>query len=94
MVQAIGSIGWAIQRIKEGAKVTRRAWKNPDVFIYYVEAASYPASNNPLNVMAGRYEDNLVPYQAYIAIKTQDNTVVPYTFGTDSVLAEDWEEVA
>ena len=93
MLQQIGSIGWAVQRMKEGAKLTRKAWGNDNVFTYYIPSAKYPASGNTLGTMAGRYEDDLVPYQAYIAIKQKDDTVVPYVFGTDSILADDWEEV-
>ena len=92
MLQGIGSFGWAIQRIKEGAKITRRAWSN-SAYIYYVPANKYPASNNTMGTMKGEFKDDMVPYGEYIAILNKDRIVIPFSIGQDSALAEDWEEV-
>lgn len=93
MEQVIGSFGWAIQRIKEGAKVGRQGWNGKGMFIYYVNANSYPVSGNPGSAVKGIFPDDMVPYQAYIAMKTADNTVVPWLASQSDVLEEDWEEV-
>lgn len=87
------TFGNALTLLKEGAKLTREGWGGADVFVYYVPAASYPASGNALGTMKGIYKDDLVPYQAYLAIKTADGSVVAFTAGMDSILAEDWEVV-
>lgn len=80
--------------MKEGAKVARRGWNGKGMFIYYVPAAKYPASGNTLGTMKGRYEDDLVPYREYVAMKTADDTIVPWVCSQSDLLAEDWEEVA
>ena len=85
------SFGLAIEAIKKGYKVARKGWNGKGMFIYYVPANKYPMSNNLLKTMAGRYEDDLVPYQAYIAFKTVDDTVVPWVASQTDILAEDWE---
>lgn len=86
--------GKAIVEIKEGCKVQRKGWNGKNMFLYYVPAASYPASNNKLGIMKGAFEDDLVPYQAYIAMKTADNTVVPWLASQTDILAEDWQVIS
>lgn len=88
------SFGQAIAYMKNGEKVTRESWNNKDIYVYYVPAAKYPASGNALGTMKGKYKDDLVPYQAYLAIKTKDDSVVSFVPGMDSMLAEDWEVVS
>ena len=85
--------GEAIEFIKLGHKVAREGWNGKDMFIYYVAANKYPMSNNLMETMAGRYEDDMVPYQAYIAFKTVDNTVVPWLASQTDILADDWRIV-
>ena len=85
--------GRAVLFMKQGYKVAREGWSEQDTFIYYVAANKYPMSNNLMETMAGRYEDDLVPYQAYIAIKAADDTVVPWVPSQSDVLAEDWKIV-
>ena len=92
MIQQIGSLGWAIQRLKEGAKVARRGWNGKGMFLYYVPANSYPMSRNNLETMDGVFKDNLVPYQEYVAMKTADGTVVPWLCSQSDMFANDWEE--
>lgn len=82
--------GEAIDLIKEGNKVARKGWNGKGMFIYYVPPASYPASNNTKGTMKGLFPDDLVPYQGYIAMKTADNTVVPWLASQSDVLSEDW----
>lgn len=91
----VGEMGFgkAIDALKAGIKVARKGWNGKEMFIYYVPAASYPAGNNTLGTMKGVFKDDLVPYQAYIAMKTADNTVVPWLASQSDVLAEDWVAV-
>lgn len=88
------NFGQAIEALKEGKKVARAGWNGKGMFLYYVPANSYPASRNTLNTMAGVFENDMVPYCAYIAMKTAQNNVVPWLASQTDVLAEDWEEVA
>ena len=87
------NFGWAVKAIKAGKKVARKGWNDKDMFIYYVASNKYPMSNNLMETMADRYEDDLVPYQAYVALKTADDTVVPWLASQSDMLAEDWESV-
>jgi len=80
----------ALNALKAGECIARKGWNGKDMFIYYVPANKYPASGNSFGTMEGIYKDNLVPYQAYIAMKTADDTVVPWLASQTDLLAEDW----
>jgi hypothetical protein len=82
--------GKAIQRLKAGYKVARSGWNGSNMFVYYVPANKYPASQNTMNTMAGIFPDNLVPYRAYLALKTAQNDVATWAPSTSDALAEDW----
>ncbi len=94
MEQKIGSFGWAIQRIKEGAKVARRGWNGSGMFIYYVPANKYSIEGN-INgsPVKGLFENDMVPYRAYIALKTVQNDIAMWNPSSSDALAEDWEEI-
>lgn len=84
------NFGQAIEALKQGRKVARTGWNGKGMFVYYVAAAAYPASNNPKGTMRGVFPGDMVPYRDYIAMKTVDNQVVPWTASQSDVLAEDW----
>jgi len=81
----------ALCLLKEGYKVTRDEWNGKGVFIYYVPSNKYPASGNILGTMKGCFKDDLVPYCAYLAMKTVDNKIVPWVASQTDILAEDWK---
>ncbi len=82
--------GQAVKELKAGNVVSREGWNGKGMFLYYVPANKYPMSRNPLETMKGLFPDDMVPYQAYIAMKTVDNTVVPWLASQTDILAEDW----
>lgn len=82
--------GQAIRYLKQGHRVARLGWNGKGMFLYYVPAASYPAQRNPAGTMLGIFPDDMVPYQAYIAMKTAQDTVVPWLASQSDMLAEDW----
>lgn len=84
------NFGEAIEALKAGKLVSRDGWNGKGMFLYYVPANSYPASRNTLNTMAGVFKDDMVPYTAYIAMKTAQDNVVPWLASQTDVLAEDW----
>lgn len=84
------SFGHAIVAIKAGHKVARAGWNGKNMFIYYVPANSYPASGNILGTMNGLFPNDMVPYGAYIAMKTAQENVVPWLASQTDVLADDW----
>lgn len=84
------NFGTALEALKQGEKVARRGWNGKGMFLYYVPENKYPAARNTLNTLDGLFEDNLVPYGAYIAMKTAQNNVVPWLASQTDMLAEDW----
>ena len=87
------SFGDAVAALKEGLRVAREGWNGKGMFLYYVPANKYPASRNEHGTMIGVFEDDMVPYGAYIAMKTAQNNVVPWLASQTDVLAEDWQIV-
>lgn len=83
--------GQAIEALKAGKKVARLGWNGKGMFLYYVPADRYPARTQSAKGYFG--EDALVPYHAYIAMKTADDMVVPWLASQTDMLAEDWEVV-
>lgn len=83
--------GSAVYLLKIGKKVARAGWNGKDMFLYYVPAASYPMQRNSLKTMVGIFPDDMVPYGAYIAMKTAQDNVVPWLASQTDVLAEDWQ---
>jgi hypothetical protein len=84
------NFGSALEALKLGKRVARAGWNGKGMYIYYVPAASYPAQGNKLGTMVGVFPDDMVPYGAYIAMKTAQNNVVPWLASQTDVLAEDW----
>ena len=80
----------ALTAVKLGKKIAREGWNGKGMFLYYVPANKYPASRNEHGTMVGVFEDDMVPYGAYIAMKTAQNNVVPWLASQTDVLADDW----
>jgi hypothetical protein len=78
--------GAAVAALKAGHQVARKGWNGKGMFLYYVPAASYPASTK----IAKREFGEMVEYGAYIAMKTAQGNVVPWLASQTDVLAEDW----
>ena len=84
-------IGWAVIQMKSGHKVSRAGWNGKNMFLYYVPEGQYPARTDVAKKEWG--ENALVPYQAYIAMKTAQGTVVPWLCSQSDLLATDWDVV-
>lgn len=79
--------GEAVEALKQGYKVARTGWNGKGMFLYYVPENSYPAVTE---IAKETFPSGMVPYSAYIAMKTADNKVVPWLASQTDVLAEDW----
>lgn len=95
------SFGHALVALKAGQKVARRGWNGKGMFLYLVPANSYPAQTDAAKeYWKGKgtgetLEGNpLVPYGAYIAMKTAQENVVPWLASQTDVLADDWQVIA
>lgn len=87
----MNGIGWAIKQMQDGCKVEREGWNGKGMFLYYVPSGEYPARTDIAKKEWG--ENGLVPYQAYIAMKTVQGTVVPWLASQSDLLATDWKAV-
>jgi hypothetical protein len=82
------SFGLAIEAMKKGLKVARAGWNGKGMFLYHVPANYYQATTDAAKSFYG--ENSLVPYGAYIAMKTAANNVVPWLASQTDMLADDW----
>lgn len=82
--------GMALHLMEVGERVQREGWNGKGMFVYIVPAASYPAQRNTKGVLVGDYPNDMVPYSAYIALKTNSGEVVPWTISQSDALATDW----
>lgn len=81
--------GLAVEVMKKGLKVARTGWNGKGMFLYHVPANSYPAQTDAARSVFG----DMVPYGAYVAMKTAQHNVVPWLASQTDVLANDWHIV-
>lgn len=85
-------IGQAVTALMAGHKIAREGWNGKDQFLYYVhkgwrDAHDFTAYHTRLQ---GVFEHDQVPFRAYIAMKTAQNDVVPWSCAMSDLLAHDW----
>lgn len=100
------NFGQAIEAMEAGDKVSREGWNGKGMFLYLVPANSYPAQTNAAKEYWGKKDvphtfvgDDkvsvpLVPWGAYIAMKTAQENVVPWLASQTDILAKDWGIIA
>lgn len=81
--------GEALSILKEGSSVSREGWNGKGMYLYLVPANTYAAQTE----IAKKNFGDSVPYEAYIALKTVQNTVVPWLASQSDLLASDWQRV-
>ena len=79
--------GEAIRRMKNGQKVCREGWNGKGMWIALVEPKEKTASG--LSAYINGLPDP-VPTHPFIAMKTAQNTLVPWLASQTDMLAEDW----
>lgn len=82
------TFGLAIEALKLGKRITRAGWNGADMFAYLVPAGSYPAQTGIAKDYFGAVA--LVPYRAYLALKTAQGDVATWAPSCSDALAEDW----
>lgn len=96
------SFGHAIAAMKAGNKVTRAGWNGKGMWLYLVPANSYPAQTEAAKEYWRERQPEqaensvsaiMVPYGAYIAMKTAQENVVPWLASQTDMLADDWQIV-
>lgn len=83
--------GPALNLMEAGHRVARAGWNGKGMFIYLVPAASYPAQRGAAKRWLG--EGAMVPYGAYLAMKTAQDNVVPWLAIQTDILAQDWVSI-
>lgn len=83
------NFSWALLQLKAGRKVQRKNWNASGQYVYMVPANSYPS----VTEVARKEFGEMVPYNAYLAIKTVQNTVAPWAPSQTDVLSDDWQIV-
>jgi hypothetical protein len=84
------TFGEAIEALKLGKSVAREGWNGKGMFVYHVAANSYPVERNSNSAVKGMFENDMVPYREYLALKTAQNDVATWSPSTSDALAEDW----
>ena len=79
--------GLALCALKQGKKVCREGWNGKGMFLYYVPAGKWSAVADAIK---GEFTEDMVPYGAYIAMKTAQNNVIPWLASQTDMLADDW----
>lgn len=82
------NFGQALSALKEGYRVARVGWNGAGMFAYLVPAARYPAQTGAAKATFG--EKAMVPYRAYLALKTAQGDVATWSPSCSDVLADDW----
>ena len=85
------TFGMAIEALKLGQRVARAGWNGAGQFVYLVPAASYPAQTGAAKAHFGA--GALVPYRAYLALKTTQGDIATWAPSCSDALAEDWQIV-
>jgi hypothetical protein len=84
------NFGHALEMLHHGHSVCRAGWNGKGMFIYLVPAAAaYPAQTLVAKAVFGE----MVPYNAYLALKGVDGTVSTWVPSISDVLANDWSIV-
>lgn len=87
-IEVKSDFGQALNWLKSGKKLSRKGWNGVGMYAYYIPANSYPASTQIAKQEFG--ENSLVPYRAYLALKTAQNDIAVWNPSTSDFLAEDW----
>ena len=83
------SFGMAIEAAKRGYKVARKGWNGSGMFAYIVPKNKYPVTS-PESPVKGMYENDMVPYRAYWALKTAQDDIATWSPSGSDSLADDW----
>lgn len=63
------------------------------MYVYLVPANRYAPTTESGHAIAAKTVDGLVPYRAYLALRTVDNDIATWAPSCSDVLAKDWQVV-
>lgn len=85
--------GVAIEYMKRGDRITREGWNGKGMYLYMVKSARtcVPMRTADLyNTEDPMVEPKIMTQRPYIAMKTVDDEIVPWTASQTDILANDW----
>lgn len=79
----------ALKHVKQGKRISRSGWNGKGMFLFHIPAEDKPSTLYPQ--LDGVYPSgSMVGHNAYLAMKTVDNTIVPWLCSQTDMLASDW----
>ena len=83
------SFGEMLEWIRSNnVRAYRKGWNGKNQFIYYVPEGTYKPCTKIAEHLVN--EQGLVEYSPYIALKTVQGNIVPWTPSITDILANDW----
>lgn len=76
----------ALGCLKEGCKVARKSW-NGKMFLILIKENEWSIPDKSI------VEGQIIPLSSFIAMKTADNELIPWSTSQPDILAEDWTVV-
>ena len=83
--------GWALNKLRQGLKVTRTGWNGKDMFVYFVQGSNFVVNRLPLTSILP--EGTAVQYRPHLDMKYADGTFGVWLASQSDLLGEDWEVV-
>ena len=77
------NIGDAVEALREGARVQRKGWNGKGMYLVLIPPGG--PSSQP--------DGMTLPWQEFVAMKTADETAVPWLCSQTDLLADDWQIV-
>ncbi|PGC57641.1 DUF2829 domain-containing protein [Bacillus wiedmannii] len=77
--------GSALELLKQGERVARKGWNGKDMFLVLIAPHQYNPDNEHL--VAG------LEKSPWVALKTADRKVIPWSASQSDMLANDWVEL-
>lgn len=84
----------ALEKLKEGAQVSRSGWNGKGMWLELVKGNEYQIHNHgfgPKNEHDHQWRSRVPKMLPWIGMKTADNGFVPWLASQTDLLAEDWD---
>lgn len=82
------TFGVAAENAKKGARIARAGWNGRNMFLFYAHGKTVEVTSPPLTNIYP--QGTKVRKSPYLAMKTAQNDIVPWTPSIPDSLADDW----
>ena len=83
MINKLMSFNEAVEQLKKGERLMRQGWTGDNTWLIYIESDAY-------DLKAWKHF-NATEQLPFIAIKTSDNKIAPWSEDQTDVSASDWQ---